>query len=93
MRVSPDGKTVEVIAVAPEPSGTEFDAQGNLIVADAKLGLISVDKAGRITVLTNEVDGTPIIFADDLAIDSEGHSGNVIIHGVGLFTFDDAGKD
>ena len=72
LRVSPDGKTVEIIAVAREPLGMEFDAHGNLIVADATLGLISVDKAGRITVLTNEVDGTPINFADDLAIASDG---------------------
>jgi sugar lactone lactonase YvrE len=72
LRVSPDGKTVEVIVAAREPLGMEFDADGNLIVADATLGLISVDKAGKITMLTNEVEGTPIIFADDLVIASDG---------------------
>jgi sugar lactone lactonase YvrE len=50
----------------------EFDARGNLVVADASLGLISVDPAGNITMLSREVDGTPINFADDLAITSDG---------------------
>ncbi len=72
LQISPDGKDVEVLAEAVEPLGVEFDAQGNLIVADATLGLISVDMTGNITVLTKEVDGTPINFANDLAIASDG---------------------
>ncbi len=72
LKLSPDGRTVEVLAQAREPLGMEFDADGNLIVADAVLGLISVDRAGDITVLTREVNGTPINFADDLAIASDG---------------------
>jgi sugar lactone lactonase YvrE len=72
LRISPDGKEVEVLTQAVEPLGVELDAQGNLIVADASLGLISVDKTGAITELTREVAGTPINFADDLAIASDG---------------------
>ena len=72
LEISPDGKVVEVFAKAVEPLGMEFDAQGNLIVADATLGLISVDETGNITVLTKEVDGTPINFANDLVIASNG---------------------
>jgi len=72
LRISPDGKDVEVFAEAVEPLGVEFDAQGNLIIADATLGLISVNKTGNITVLTKEVDGTPINLANDLVISSDG---------------------
>ena len=72
LRISSDGKIIEIFAQAREPLGMEFDAEGNLIVADAALGLVSVDKAGSITGLTNEVDGTPINFADDLVIASDG---------------------
>lgn len=54
------------------PLGMEFDASGNLIVADAHKGLLSITQAGEVTVLTNEVDGTPIAYADDLAIGTDG---------------------
>lgn len=72
VRIGPDDGTVETYARAREPLGMEFDSHGNLIVADATLGLISVDPAGSITLLTREVGGTPINFADDLAITSDG---------------------
>lgn len=72
IRIGPDGKDVDVFAEAGEPNGMKFDAQGNLIVADATLGLISVDQAGNITVLTKEVDEIPINFANDLVIRSDG---------------------
>jgi sugar lactone lactonase YvrE len=72
LRISPDGTIIEVFARAREPLGMEFDADGNLIVADATLGLISVDETGNITTLTKQVNGTPINFADDLAIASDG---------------------
>lgn len=49
-----------------------FDSFGNLIVADALEGLLSVDSKGNVTVLTNSVIGQPIKFADDLAIASGG---------------------
>jgi len=72
LRIGPADATVETHARAHEPLGMEFDAHGNLIVADASLGLISVDPAGNITTLCREVDGTSINFADDLAITSDG---------------------
>lgn len=72
LRISPDDETIEVFAQAVEPAGMKFDADGNLIVADATIGLISVDTQGNITILTDQVDGIPINFADDLAIASDG---------------------
>lgn len=52
--------------------GIEVDGAGNLIIADAFKGLLSVASDGTVTVLTNSVNGTPIAFADDLDIDKDG---------------------
>lgn len=54
------------------PLGMDFDAQGNLIVADAWKGLLKIDAQGKITVLSTEADGLPFAFADDLDIASDG---------------------
>ncbi|MBN4055802.1 SMP-30/gluconolactonase/LRE family protein [bacterium AH-315-J23] len=46
---------------------------GNLIVADAHKGLLSIDASGTVTVLTDKTDeGSPILFADELAIAADG---------------------
>ncbi|MDB2439314.1 SMP-30/gluconolactonase/LRE family protein [Hellea sp.] len=52
--------------------GMEMDAQGNLIIADAFRGLLAVSPQGQVSVLTDEVDGTPILYADDLDIAADG---------------------
>ena len=52
--------------------GMEMDVAGNLIIADAFRGLLSVSKDGVVTVLTDTVDGTPILYADDLDIAADG---------------------
>ena len=52
--------------------GVQFDALGNLIVADAHKGLLSIDPTGKITVLTNTIDGTAIKYADELDIAEDG---------------------
>lgn len=54
------------------PLGMKFDKNGNLIVADIYKGLISIDPDGKITTLTDEVNGTKIFFADDLDIAADG---------------------
>jgi len=52
--------------------GMEMDADGNLIIADAYKGLLAVSPEGQVMTLTDEVDGTPILYADDLDIDANG---------------------
>ena len=52
--------------------GMEMDAAGNLIIADAYRGLLSVAPNGTVTVLTDRVEGTPILYADDLDINADG---------------------
>lgn len=54
------------------PLGMQFDAAGNLIVADAFLGLLLVAPDGSITALASEVDGVPMKFVDDLDIADDG---------------------
>ena len=72
LRVLGDG-TVELFAeTGGRPLGLHFDAAGNLIVADAWRGLLSVSPAGEITVLATEADGLPFGFTDDLDIARDG---------------------
>ncbi len=54
------------------PLGMDFDASGNLIVADAYKGLLSIDEQGQITVLSTEAEGVPFKFTDDLDIARDG---------------------
>jgi sugar lactone lactonase YvrE len=54
-----------------DPLGLEFDAAGNLIVADSKLGLLEVSPDG-VRVLLDRVQDTPISFCDDVAIAADG---------------------
>jgi sugar lactone lactonase YvrE len=54
------------------PLGLHFDATGKLIVCDAWKGLLSIDKNGKITVLSTQAAGKPFNFTDDLDIDSKG---------------------
>lgn len=54
------------------PLGLDFDAAGNLIVADADRGLLSLDPEGEITVLTTEADGVRFGFTDDVVVATDG---------------------
>ncbi len=59
-----------------KPLGMEVLVNGQgesrLIVADPYLGLVSVNQAGDVSVLTDTVDGTDILYADDLDISDDG---------------------
>lgn len=54
------------------PLGLDFDASGNLIIADAYKGLLSADKDGNLTTLTTEAEGLPFKFTDDVDVASDG---------------------
>lgn len=71
--VDPEAKTTETFAdTGGVPLGLEFDQAGNLIVADAHKGLLSVSPDGTVTTLTNSVADTPILYADDVDIAPNG---------------------
>jgi sugar lactone lactonase YvrE len=74
IRMSADGAVQETFTTIEggRPLGLHFDAHGNLIVADAWKGLLSVDPVGAVTVLTTEHGGRPFLFTDDLDIASDG---------------------
>lgn len=54
------------------PLGIEFDYAGNLIVADAYIGLLSVAVDGKISQLITEVDGVAVNYADDVDVAKNG---------------------
>lgn len=54
------------------PLGLDFDAAGNLIVADADRGLLSVDPDAQVTVLATEAAGVRFGFTDDVVVASDG---------------------
>ena len=54
------------------PLGLVFDANNNLLIADAERGLLQVTPEGVITVLTRSVGGTDIDYADDLDVTADG---------------------
>ena len=73
MRFRPDGGGPENFAdTKGRPLGLQFDRDGNLIVADAYKGLLSVSRDGAVSLLTKEAGGRPIGCPNDLDIASDG---------------------
>jgi sugar lactone lactonase YvrE len=73
LRMDPDGARQEVVAkTGGRPLGLAFDASGNLIVADAVKGLLSVAANGQLTVLANTVQGDAIRFANAVVVARNG---------------------
>jgi sugar lactone lactonase YvrE len=54
------------------PLGIAVDAKGNIIVADAVKGLLSVTPVGQVTTLPTDIAGKSLGFADDLDIARDG---------------------
>ncbi len=76
VRINPaegaEADAIEIANTGGRPLGVQFDAAGNLIVADAIKGLLSLSPGGELSVLTDSVDGDKMIFVDDLDIASDG---------------------
>ncbi len=76
VRINPiDGPEAEIEVIANtggRPLGLQFDAEGNLIIADGEKGLLSLDPGGTLSVLTDSVDGVKMLFVDDLDIATDG---------------------
>lgn len=72
-RLQPDGTRPEVFShTHGRPLGLAFDSNGNLIVADAIKGLLSIAPDGSISLLTNTADGVPFLCTNDLDIAADG---------------------
>lgn len=72
VRIGVDGQIATLTATGGRPLGMDFDAKGNLIVADAYKGLLRISPQGQTEVLATEADGLPFAFTDDLDIASDG---------------------
>ncbi len=72
LRIAPGGKVERWAETGGRPLGLGFDSQGNLLVADAYRGLLSFDPSGRKTVLTDQVDDQPLVYANAVDEGSDG---------------------
>lgn len=73
LRWLPDAGSYTVFTdTGGRPLGLAFDRHGNLIVADSYRGLLSVNPQGEITLLTDNCDGRPFGFTDDVDIAADG---------------------
>jgi sugar lactone lactonase YvrE len=73
LRMNPDGSAQEVLAnTGGRVLGFDFDAQGNLIAADAIKGLLSISPDRKVSLLTNKVGSDPIRYADAVVVAKNG---------------------
>lgn len=73
VRIGADGAVATFAQTMGRPLGIEFAPDGTLYVADAYRGLLAVNQAGKVTLLTDKTeDGSPILYANDLDIAADG---------------------
>jgi sugar lactone lactonase YvrE len=73
LRLRPDGRDLKVFAqTGGRPLGLEFDAAGNLLVANAQLGLQSVAPDGRVSRLLEEWSAGQRVYPNDVAVAVDG---------------------
>ncbi len=73
IRFRTNGNDLELFAeVGGRPLGIEFDSDGMLLVANAYLGLQRVSPERNIELLTDQVRGESILYADDVAVAANG---------------------
>lgn len=73
LRISPDGKQQKIFAdTGGRGLGLAFDAGGNIVVADAMKGLLSISADGKVTVLVEAGAGEKIRFPNAVAISKTG---------------------
>lgn len=73
IRLQADGTRPELFAnTQGRPLGMKFNAGGDLILADAIKGLLSISQDGSITVLSKQAGGEAILCANDLDIAADG---------------------
>lgn len=73
VQLQADGTQPKVFAdTKGRPLGLSFDPTGNLIVADAIKGLLEINNAGQISVLSQEADGKVYGCLNDLDVAADG---------------------
>ena len=71
-RLLPDGIIEAFATTEGRPLGMKFDKKGNLIVADAYKGLLSVDPQGLVKILATSANGIPFKCTDALDVAKNG---------------------
>jgi sugar lactone lactonase YvrE len=66
------GNVREFADVGGRALGIETDADGSFVVANAYAGLQRISRDGYVESLLSEIDGQPLVYADDLAIADDG---------------------
>ncbi len=73
LRMQPDGSQREVwVNTEGRVLGFMFDAAGNMIAADAFRGILSISPDKQITVLTDKIGDSPILYADAVVVAKTG---------------------
>lgn len=73
LRMNADGAQREsFVNTGGRVLGFDFDAQGNLIAADAMRGLLSIAPDGKLTVLADKVGDDPIRYANSVIVAKSG---------------------
>jgi sugar lactone lactonase YvrE len=74
VRMSPDGTHPETVAeTGGRPLGIEIDADGDLLVCDARRGVLRVSPdTGRTTSLVDRIGGEPMVFCNNGALGADG---------------------
>ena len=72
LRSDASGNFQRIANTGGRPLGLEFDAQGQLIIADAFKGLLSMAPDGTMRALATHFEGERMKFVDDLAIAPDG---------------------
>ncbi|WP_062270786.1 SMP-30/gluconolactonase/LRE family protein [Endozoicomonas arenosclerae] len=73
LRMKPGKEQPEVfVDNLGRPLGLALDQNENLIIADAYQGLIKVTPKGEVSSLLSQVEGTPLVYANNLDIDRQG---------------------
>lgn len=71
--VHPDGSGPdEVVDLSHRPLGLHHAADGRLLVAVPRTGLVAVESDGSTEVLCDAADGVPLDYADDLDVAADG---------------------
>jgi sugar lactone lactonase YvrE len=71
--LDPSGKPLRELAnTGGRPLGMHWAKDGRLLVADANRGLLAIDAAGRVAVLTTTCAGAKLVFTDDVDVAADG---------------------
>jgi gluconolactonase len=72
-RISPDGRVEVFLNTGGAPNGAKFHANGDLYVADRKLGIIAISPRGEVRVIADRYQEEKFYGPNDLVFDSQGN--------------------